>query len=68
MVLAQSLPGFEVCLEVAHSLVPGSVQAECLDESQVQIECLDEEQWCAEHLVEESQTALVQSLHHCEVC
>lgn len=66
--LAQPLHRSEVYSEFAHSLVTGLVQAEGWDESQAQVGCLNEEQWYAEYRVEESQTALVQSLPRSEVC
>lgn len=55
------------CLATAHSLVPGPVQVECLDAEQWDEEQWDEEQWDGECLVQELQTALVQSSHRCGI-
>lgn len=63
IVLVQSLHRCVICLATAHSLAPGSVQVDCLDEEQ-----FDEEQQDGENPVEGSQTVRAQPLDRCGTC
>lgn len=63
IVLVQPSHHCVICLATAHSLAPGSVQVDCLDEEQ-----FDEEQQDGENPVEGSQTVRAQPLDRCGIC